>query len=72
MIRACARRVGPLDVDALGPVWELQREAERAVVEALDTLRKAGYSWADLAKRAGVTKQALAQWRARRSAVNDS
>jgi hypothetical protein len=71
MIRAMARRTGASDIATFGLMWELVTEAERAAVDAIDSLRDQGFSWADLADEIGVTKQGLSQWRKRRPGVND-
>lgn len=72
MVRTLARRVGDGDVDEFGALWQARAEMDRAVAEAVEGLQAAGFSWADMAARAGVSKQALHQWHKRRAGVNGS
>ena len=67
MIRAHAVRVGASDLAAFGSLWELRVEADRACVETIDLLRAKGFSWAEIAAEAGLSRQGLTQWRNRRS-----
>ena len=55
-------------------MWEVMTEAEHAAIGAIDGLRAAGYSWAEIAAEIGWTKQRLFAWRTagRRSGVKDS
>jgi hypothetical protein len=74
MIANMAGRVGHGDPAAFGVLWEVRAEADRACTEAIDGLRGEGFSWAAIAREAGLTRQGLAQWRRRRpvdSSVND-
>jgi hypothetical protein len=64
-VRSVGRRAAA-DPDEFAVLWEVRAEADGACTEALDGLRSHGYSWASLASIAGVTRQALQQWRARR------
>jgi hypothetical protein len=49
------------DIDAVADLAAIAGEAERAMRQAVAGLRKAGYSWADIGTRLGVTKQAAQQ-----------
>jgi hypothetical protein len=66
MIRAMARRVGASDIAEFGAMWEVMTEAEHAVTEAIDHLRAAGFSWAQIGAEVGWGRQRLTQWRQRR------
>jgi hypothetical protein len=61
IIRAYARRVATGDVEALTAMVELARELDIATTHAVDGLREHGYSWADIGKRLGITRQAAQQ-----------
>lgn len=65
MIRAVGQRAAsnPAEFAAL---WAVRDAADDALVTAVDGLRAAGYPWEYLAELSGVTRQGLAQWRARR------
>ena len=67
MVRSLARRVGGSDLAAFGALWQLRDEADRACVEAIDQLRAKGFSAAEIAAEAGLSRQGLTQWRNRRS-----
>jgi hypothetical protein len=66
MIRAMARRVGASDIAEFGAMWEVMTEAEHAVTGAIDHLRAAGFSWAEIGAEIGWGRQRLTQWRQRR------
>lgn len=68
MIRSLARRVSASDLAAFGALWELRDEADRACTETIDGLRAEGFSWAEIAAQAGLSRQGLTQWRQRRPA----
>ena len=61
VIRAHARRVAAGDIDALADMTELAIELDEAIAQAVIGLRGAGYSWADIAARLGVSRQAAQQ-----------
>ena len=54
-IRAHARRVAAGDVDALADITKLATALDEAITQAVTGLRNAGYSWAEIAARLGVT-----------------
>ena len=60
-MRAHARRVAAGDVDALVDMTELATALDEAITQAVTGLRNAGYSWAEIAARLGVTRQAAQQ-----------
>jgi hypothetical protein len=61
VIRAAARRVAAGDVEELAHLLSLERELHRAIQTAVNGLRAQGYSWADIALRIGITRQAAHQ-----------
>ena len=61
VIRAHARRVAAGDVDALADMTGLATDLDEAVSHAVTGLRRTGYSWAEIAARLGVTRQAAQQ-----------
>ncbi len=60
-MRAHARRVAAGDVDALSDMTGLGAELDEAITQAVTGLRNIGYSWAEIAVRLGVTRQAVQQ-----------
>jgi hypothetical protein len=46
ILRACSRRVGDGDVEALALMLDLAEEIDTAIAEAVKGLRACGYSWA--------------------------
>jgi hypothetical protein len=61
VVRAYARRVAGGDVDALADMTGLATELDEAIGRAVIGLREAGYSWAEIAARLGVSRQAAQQ-----------
>ena len=61
VIRACARRVASGDADALADMTGLATDLDEAISQAITGLRTAGYSWAEIAARLRVTRQAAQQ-----------
>ena len=61
VLRAYARRVAAGDVDALADMTSLAAELDDAISQAVTGLRAAGYSWAEIAVRLRVTRQAAQQ-----------
>jgi hypothetical protein len=61
VVRAYARRVASGDVDALTDMTGLAAELDEAIGQAVIGLRQAGYSWAEIAVRLGVSRQAAQQ-----------
>ena len=66
VIHAHARRVAAGDVDALPDMTGLAAELDEAITQAVIGLRTTGYSWAEIAARLGVTRQAAQQRRGQR------
>ena len=61
VLRAYARRVAAGDVDALAAMTAMATEMDEAISQAVIGLRRAGYSWAEIAVRLGITRQAAQQ-----------
>jgi len=62
VIRAYSRRIATGDIEALTGMAEIATEIDTAMREAITGLRtRHGYSWADIAARLGVTRQAAQQ-----------
>jgi hypothetical protein len=61
VIRAAARRIAAGDVEELTHLLGLERELQSAIQTAVNGLRAQGYSWADIALRIGITRQAAHQ-----------
>jgi hypothetical protein len=62
VIRAYSRRVTAGDIDAITEMARLADELDIAIHHAVTGLRvHHGYSWADIAARLGITRQAAQQ-----------
>jgi hypothetical protein len=61
LIAAYSRRVAAGDIDAITAMTSIAAELDDATAEAMTGLRAAGFSWADIAARLGVTRQAAQQ-----------
>jgi hypothetical protein len=61
IIRAYARRVATGDVEALTDMVTLSSVLDDAISDAVIGLRGHGYSWAEIAARLGITRQAAQQ-----------
>jgi hypothetical protein len=63
ILRAAARRVADGDVEGLAALVALRSELDGAISEAVQGLRspKWSYSWADIARVLGTTRQAAQQ-----------
>jgi len=62
VIRAYSRRVAAGDIEAITAMAGLAGEMDAAIRGAITGLRAgSGYSWADIALRLGVTRQAAQQ-----------
>ena len=60
-IRAYTRRIATGDIEALADLTQLDHELQQATTAAVQALHNYGYSWADIAARLGVTRQAAQQ-----------
>ena len=61
IVRAYALRVADCDIEALRDLAKLAAEVDTAIGQAITGLRHCGYSWADIAARLGITRQAAQQ-----------
>ncbi len=61
VIRAYSRRIAAGDIEAIGTMIRTANELDTAIRDAITGLRGLGYSWADIALRLGVTRQAAQQ-----------
>jgi hypothetical protein len=61
VLRAYSRRVAAGDADALADMTGLAAELDEVISQAVTGLRAAGYSWAEIAARLRVTRQAAQQ-----------
>ena len=62
VIRAYSRRIAAGDIDAITGMARLADELDIAIHHAVSRLRaQHGYSWADIAARLGITRQAAQQ-----------
>ena len=61
VLRGYSRRVANGDIDALGGLLDLAADLNTHIGIAVAGLRDAGYSWADIAARAGMSRQAAQQ-----------
>lgn len=61
VVAAYGRRVAAGDPDALRALVALGSDVDAAISAGVAGLRAAGYSWADIATRLGVTRQAAQQ-----------
>lgn len=61
ILRAYARRICAGDIDALAGITFLAADVDDAIRHAVTGLRTAGYSWAEIGARLGVTRQAAQQ-----------
>ncbi|MFC7532314.1 hypothetical protein [Actinoplanes sp. GCM10030250] len=61
IIRAFAKRIATGDVEALRDMVGLSALLDDAITEAVHGLRAHGYSWAEIADRLGITRQAAHQ-----------
>jgi hypothetical protein len=61
VVRAHGRRVADGDPDALTDLLGLADEIDRSIGQAVSGLRSAGYSWAEIGSRIGMSRQAAQQ-----------
>lgn len=61
ILRAYSRRIATGDVESLTHLIGLADDINDAIQQAVNGLRTAGYSWAEIAARLGVTRQAAQQ-----------
>jgi hypothetical protein len=61
VIRAFGRRIAAGDIDALADAAFLSAQLDTVIKTAITGLRQRGYSWADIGRQLGVTRQAAQQ-----------
>ena len=61
IIRAHGRRIAEGDIDSLPDLLRLAAQLEEATLHAVNGLREFGYSWGQIARRLGTTRQAAQQ-----------
>jgi hypothetical protein len=61
ILTAYARRIAGGDIESLPLLTDLAADIDTAIGEAVTGLRGFGYSWAEIATRLGVTRQAAQQ-----------
>ena len=61
VIRAYARRIADGDIEALTAMTTLAGDLDQAINDAVTGLRECGYSWAEIARPLGITRQAAQQ-----------
>jgi hypothetical protein len=61
VLRAYGRRIAAGDIDALVDMAAMAEELEGAMRLAVVGLRRAGYSWGEIAVRLGITRQGAQQ-----------
>jgi hypothetical protein len=60
-IRAYGRRIAAGDIDALAGAAFLSAQLDTTIRQSVTGLRARGYSWADIGRQLGVTRQAAQQ-----------
>ena len=61
VLRAHGRRVAEGDIEGLAELVGLANQLDTAITEAIAGLRATGYTWADVALRLGISRQAAQQ-----------
>jgi hypothetical protein len=61
ILRAYGRRVATGDVESLTHLISLADDVNDAIQQAVNGLRTAGYSWAEIGSRLGTSRQAAQQ-----------
>lgn len=60
-VAALGRRVATGDVEAIVEMVKVSEALDNAMAEAIVGLRDAGYSWAEIGARLGISRQAVQQ-----------
>jgi hypothetical protein len=61
VVRAYSRRIASGDIEAIAEMAAIAAEMDISIHDAITGLRARGYSWADIAKRLGITRQGAQQ-----------
>ncbi len=61
IVSAHGRRVAAGDIEALAALSDLSAQVDAAITTAVTGLRAHGYSWADIGRRLGTSRQAAQQ-----------
>lgn len=61
IVRAYRRRIADRDIEGLTGLATLQADVDQAVTEAVRDLLAQDYSWADIGKALGMTRQGAQQ-----------
>ncbi|WP_327586398.1 hypothetical protein OHA25_04860 [Nonomuraea sp. NBC_00507] len=61
VIRAYGRRIATGDIEALTDAIALAQELDTTIAQAVAGLRACGYSWTEIARPLGITRQAAQQ-----------
>ena len=61
VLRAYSRRIAHGDIEAVTAMTALADQLDTAITDAITRLRACGYSWADIARPLGLTRQAAQQ-----------
>lgn len=61
VLRAYSRRIASGDVEALAHLATVTAELDTTIRDAVTGLRAFGYSWAEIARPLGITRQAAQQ-----------
>ncbi len=61
IMRAYGRRVADLDIEGLKGLVDLRSELDAQIKESAQQLQAQGYSWAEIGRVLGVSKQAAQQ-----------
>lgn len=73
ILKAFSRRVAQGDVEALTDLLAFAKDLDGAIQDAVTGLREFGYSWSEIAWRAGITKQtAYERWTPKRTTPDAS
>ena len=63
ILRAASRRIGDADPEDLAEMLALRDDLDASILEAVKGLRRTGYSWAEIARATGTSRQAaFARW----------
>ena len=69
-LRAYSRRVAAADVESLAHMISLADEINDAIAQVVSGLQDAGYTWAEIGSRLGITRQAAQQRWGRTATAN--